>query len=330
MFDESSRVRRFLSAAMPVTPPQNLRSSLALRRSPLLLLAAAFAVMAVLLVDHAPPASADHGRGKKELDATLYVRQIGAPLGCQNHASQGSRCSETSTLSDDDFTYSGQNYAITQIVLGSRFSVVFNKAIPAAIRSSQSSWGLLVEGRRFRLADASFTVSNTTASWNKGDLNWWNGKRVRVSVEGDPYWSGVDIYGSSVQHTSDGQQNVTIPSDNSARSFNVRLDQAPTANVTIKFVTANSGYDGHDDRDAATVSPKTLTFTPSNWNTGQTVTVTAVPDADNVHEHLLVLANVSIASSADSNDRYRSPDSVNGVYVTIWDGADRGTNHGGL
>ncbi len=71
------------------------------------------------------------------------------------------------------------------------------------------------------------------------------------------------------------------------------------------------------DVNTATVSPKTLTFTTENWNEGQTVTVTGVPDSDSVHEHLLVLAKVSIASGADTDDPYRNPERVNGVWVTI-------------
>ena len=47
------------------------------------------------------------------------------------------------------------------------------------------------------------------------------------------------------------------------------------------------------------------------------MTVTGVPDSDSVHEHLLVLAKVSIASGADTDDPYRNPERVNGVWVTI-------------
>jgi hypothetical protein len=52
-------------------------------------------------------------------------------------------------------------------------------------------------------------------------------------------------------------------------TFTVALQSAPTANVTV---TLNPGTQ-------VTVAPATLTFTPTNWNTAQTVTVTAVDDA---------------------------------------------------
>ena len=50
------------------------------------------------------------------------------------------------------------------------------------------------------------------------------------------------------------------------------------------------------------------------------MTITGVPDKDFVDEHLLFLAVVSIASGAYSDDPYRSPERVNGVWVTIHDG----------
>ncbi len=49
-------------------------------------------------------------------------------------------------------------------------------------------------------------------------------------------------------------------------TYTLELDTAPTGNVTI---TVTSG-----DTAIATVSPTTLTFTTSNWETEQTVTVT--------------------------------------------------------
>ena len=67
--------------------------------------------------------------------------------------------------------------------------------------------------------------------------------------------------------------------------YTVVLNTAPTANVTV---TPESG-----NTDAATVSPATLIFTDSNWNTAQTVTVTGVDDANGASETF----NISHAAS---------------------------------
>ena len=55
-------------------------------------------------------------------------------------------------------------------------------------------------------------------------------------------------------------------------TFSVRLATQPTANVTIAL---SSG-----DTTEGSVGPASLTFTPANWNTAQTVTVTGVDDAN--------------------------------------------------
>ena len=58
--------------------------------------------------------------------------------------------------------------------------------------------------------------------------------------------------------------------------YTVTLNTVPTGNVTVA-VTSN-------DQGAATVSPAMLTFTPTDWNTVKTVTVTGVEDSDQDNE----------------------------------------------
>ena len=68
---------------------------------------------------------------------------------------------------------------------------------------------------------------------------------------------------------------LTVPEDGSA-SYTVMLDTQPTADVRIAVVRVTGDED-------LTASPDTLTFTNSNWNTEQTVTVSAAEDDDGVH-----------------------------------------------
>jgi len=53
-------------------------------------------------------------------------------------------------------------------------------------------------------------------------------------------------------------------------TFTIVLDTAPTANVTISLTSG--------DITEGTVLPTSVTFTPSNWNVPQTVTITGVND----------------------------------------------------
>ena len=68
-------------------------------------------------------------------------------------------------------------------------------------------------------------------------------------------------------------------------SFTVKLATQPTANVSVAVSPG--------DRGAATVSPVSLTFMTSNWNTAQTVTVGGVNDSDSSNETLTVSLSAS-------------------------------------
>ncbi len=88
---------------------------------------------------------------------------------------------------------------------------------------------------------------------------------------------------------------VTVTEAGSASTFTVRLNTKPTSNVVINVATSDSGE--------ATASTTALTFTPSNWDTTQTVTVTGVNDTDDDgNQTSTVTLSVNDASSDDDYD----------------------------
>jgi hypothetical protein len=96
---------------------------------------------------------------------------------------------------------------------------------------------------------------------------------------------------------------TTIAEGGAGDTFTVALSSAPTTNVTVTVA-------GNNDIGR---SPATLTFTPANWNTAQTVTLTAVDDT-------LVegTENSSVSLSTSSTDsRYNNLSGT--VAVTITD-----------
>ena len=93
--------------------------------------------------------------------------------------------------------------------------------------------------------------------------------------------------------------------DTSGDSYTVVLDTQPTANVVVT-VAGHSGTDGLP-------APTTLTFTSMNWETAQTVTVTAVNDADTTND------TVSLTHSAASTDTDYDGITIAGVTVTVED-----------
>ena len=93
--------------------------------------------------------------------------------------------------------------------------------------------------------------------------------------------------------------------DTTGDSYTVVLDTQPTANVRVTV----AGHAGTD----VTPSPTSLTFTSTNWDTAQTVTVTAGHDADTANE------SVSLTHSATSPDSDYEGITIVGVAVTVTD-----------
>src|SRR5206468_12974797 len=74
-------------------------------------------------------------------------------------------------------------------------------------------------------------------------------------------------------------------------SFTVKLTSQPTADVTINIASSNTAE--------GTTSVASLTFTSSNWNTAQTVTVTGVDDFKHDGD-IAYTITTSAATSADT------------------------------
>ncbi|MCG5644945.1 gliding motility-associated C-terminal domain-containing protein [Flavobacteriaceae bacterium LSUCC0859] len=66
---------------------------------------------------------------------------------------------------------------------------------------------------------------------------------------------------------------ATTDEDGDTAQISAVLPQAPTADVTLNFYV--------NDATEGTISPSSLTFTTSNWNTPQTITVTGIDDTEN-------------------------------------------------
>ena len=77
-------------------------------------------------------------------------------------------------------------------------------------------------------------------------------------------------------------------------AYTVVLNALPSGNVVISVAVS--------DNSDVTVSPATLTFTSSNWDTAQTVTVTAAQDADAANDATAIAHAVDASRSADEYD----------------------------
>ena len=141
-------------------------------------------------------------------------------------------------------------------------------------------------------ADATVTVSGTIASTLVTAPD-----SVTLTVTDDDT-KGVTLSRTSVPVTEGGTAEYTV-----------KLDSEPTASVVV---TPTSG-----DTGAVTVSTaasdNTLTFTTSNWQTAQTVTVTGVEDADSDDE------TVTVTHAASGSGSGYGSVSVSDVSVSVDD-----------
>ena len=88
-------------------------------------------------------------------------------------------------------------------------------------------------------------------------------------------------------------------------TFTVSLATAPTDPVTVNIVSG--------DTSAATVTPTPLIFTPGNWATSQTVTVTGVND-DDANDETPTMTLAAVSTDGDYDTKTAS------VSVTVTDG----------
>ena len=114
------------------------------------------------------------------------------------------------------------------------------------------------------------------------------------TVTGTGEYAGVTADSVTVTITDNDSAGVTVSestldiNEGGSDTYTVVLDTEPTADVTV-------GIAGHADTDITlsgdTLTDDTLTFTPDNWDTAQTVTVTAKEDDDAVDEEEATLTH---------------------------------------
>ena len=144
---------------------------------------------------------------------------------------------------------------------------------------------LMCRGNEARLADC---PRRHNADWGQNNCN---SQQEAVSV-----LCGAPNTGTAGVYTS--PQTITVTEDRHPETYLVRLTSQPTGTNTVTPATTST---------AVSLSPTTLTFTPSNWNIHQEVTVTAFVD-DDYNGH-----TATVTHTADGADY----DDVDGPEVTV-------------
>ena len=123
------------------------------------------------------------------------------------------------------------------------------------------------------------TITHTVGSTDDTDYDGLPAGSVAVRITDD------DTVGVTISETS-----LTID-EGGSDTYTVALDSEPTSEVTVTI----GGHSGTD----VSLDETELTFTPGNWSTAQTVTVTVVEDDDAVDEQVVTITH-SVGSEDDT------------------------------
>ncbi|BAY94837.1 MULTISPECIES: malectin domain-containing carbohydrate-binding protein [unclassified Tolypothrix] len=148
--------------------------------------------------------------------------------------------------------------------------------------------------------DKSFTVKVSDGTLNLNFLSSVNNAKVDA-IEIIPVTTTPTA--QVIVQQSDG--NTAVTESGATDIYSLVLSSQPTANVTINLGTTGNQI---------TLDKTSLTFTPSNWNTAQTVTVTAVDDTAVEGTH-----TADITHTVSSTDSKYNNFAVGNVTVTITD-----------
>gem|GEM_PF-1314614 len=187
------------------------------------------------------------------------------------------------------------------------FTVVFSEAVTnftaADVTISGTAAGATVSevtgsGTTYDVAVSGMTSSGTViAAIAAGVVTDPSGNLNTASTSSDN--SVTYAMPSVVTSTS----SVTVP-EGSTATFQVKLSALPAAS-TVVTVTHTSG-----DSDITVSNGSSLTFTTSNWNTYQTVTLAAAQDADFVNGTATILCSASGLASASVTATESDDDSL--------------------
>jgi hypothetical protein len=137
---------------------------------------------------------------------------------------------------------------------------------------------------------------------------------IGAAISEDIAYNGLDPADIAIKNVDDDTAGVTVSAPNRSTTtedggtvwFSIQLDAQPSSNVNFS-VSSNDTTEG-------VASINTLTFTPSNWNLPQTVTVTGVNDAiyDGDQTFTVILGAV-----VSTDTKFRGIDPADVVLVNI-------------
>ena len=133
--------------------------------------------------------------------------------------------------------------------------------------------------------------------------------------------SAVSVASGQVGLRYTGTSGLTTTEAGGAASFGVALTAAPRYNVTVTLTIGDTTEASFGAAGAAAVATRTLTFTPTNWATVQTVTVTGVDDSV-LDGDMASVIQTRVSSSDLRYDGMRSGSGLSIANITVINGDD--------
>ena len=214
-------------------------------------LAATFLLAFAMLFAAALPAQAQTTIWSATLTPRVTFSGTPVPLGCDNTSTGNGRCSDSTTLSDADFTDDGTGYEATKFF--SKDGVLLFRLDTGATAATQGLT-LVIDSEEFVLKEADrINGGKTQWKWNNTTLSWTAGTDVAVSLvvtdapaTGQPTISGGGQVGKTLTAATD---DIEDPDG---------LPTTPT--FTYQWVRV----DGLTDTDIPGATSETYTLTASD------------------------------------------------------------------
>ena len=208
--------------------------------------------------------------------ATLTPRIINnADLGCNNSATGNAKCSDTTTLSDDDFTYKGVSHTIRVLARNTsgHLDLAFTGNLSAAAKRDLV---LTFGNKEFHLAD--FGGSGQFFQFTNVSVIWTAGTPVALSLKRSATAEAANtkISFASTTYSVDEGSSVTL-------TVNISPVLTTASTVTVQAAAGSGSADNPDDYtwSGLTGSGGTRTLAlPANASTA-TFTLAAVADSKN-------------------------------------------------
>ena len=250
---------------------------------------------------------------------TFEVRTVGLFSKTSDSSNEDSATPRSAAVSFEAATYSVDEGATVEVTVSLSGAPGREVTVPVTATAADGAtaqgetgadWSGVPENVTFGATDTeqSFTLAATQDMVDDDS----EGVVLSFGTLPDGVTAGT-LSGATVTIVDDDAAGVTVSAtaltvteqDTTGDSYTVVLDTEPTHAVTVTV----GGHSGTD----VSLSASTLTFTTSNWDRAQTVTVTALNDDDTADDA------VTLTHTATSTDGNYSGITIAGVAVTVTD-----------